>query len=243
MSTSTALSTELASNSRVGTVRRWLARPPKQAATLSLATRDDSPQQLGTWEADEVTPELAPEIVTLVDECASARGAEVHARLVFLTAGGRELKVCDLHKRPDGLMETADVEAHGMVLDGSQKSMLVQAQAFASAAIQQLIRGNAVTMSHMARVCEMSTQTAQQLADELRASREERQRSDKRVRELLAALTQAEAEVPAEGEGAEGGGQSELAAMLKPHMPLLTTVLTQVLQKAVLPTPPSAPTT
>lgn len=232
--TSTAIATELSSNSRIGRVRAWLARPPKAAETLSLTTKGDEPQQLGTWAAEEVTPELAPEIVMLVDECAANRGAEVNARLVFVTAGGRELKVTDLQKRPDGLVEASDVEMHGIQLDGSARSLVVQAQAFAGAAIQQLIRGNAVTMSHMARVCEQATQTSQQLADELREARKERQRSEAHARELVKALQQAEAVVPAEGEEA---GQTGLAAMLQPHMPMLTAVLAQVLQRAVAPAP------
>lgn len=219
--------TEPHPNTRVSQLRTWLSKPPKQAHELTLrasAGVDQRDVQLGTWTVDEVVPELAVEVLQLVDEHTATVGGMVAARLTFISAAGGELKVKDVHRAAPGTVVAPESLAD-VSLDGSPRSLVQQAQAHAQAAVQQLIRSNAVVLQQSVQLSMHATQMTATMAEELSAARHalrvERANADA-LRELL---TQgASVAEPTEGSGA-------LAKLLEPHLPQLVQLLTLYMAK------------
>jgi hypothetical protein len=112
---------------RIATIARWLDVPVMSERVTELvlecATSDQDPQVMARWARDEVNPELAPAIASLIQDSANDLGTTVSALLYWGCADGTKWRskafraLCD-----DAMKENV------RPLDGSSLSIITQLQ-------------------------------------------------------------------------------------------------------------------
>jgi hypothetical protein len=207
----------------------WLAKPPRNARELFFRTEADAGEpvvQLGTWAVEEVVPELAVEVLGLLDAHVEATRATVTARLSYVDEAGNPIKVKVLQRQS---AHVESPEALGDVtLDGSKNSQVVQAQAFAQASVQQLLRSNAVVLQQAVAMSQHGSNVTQMLYEQLVHAQKRAERAELECEQMKREL----ARVLATAEGEAGEGEGALARLLEPHLPVLLPMLQVVVARA-----------
>jgi len=127
-------------NRRTGQLKRFLAKPPKGAHALRLATDDaEHAAVLNRWEKGAAVPELALEIEGMVADHADETGSYVTARLEWLSRDQEVLCTKMVRGRPS--------EEHG--LDGSQPSQAAQAQRHLEAMTRLYVTAHGQTIERL----------------------------------------------------------------------------------------------
>lgn len=162
----------IGNNTRVAKIRRFTARPPKNAASLMLVgAMDDGEAQipLGQWEKDEVTTDTALMIEQALNDYAIEMGGHVTASLGWIAENNRVLISLPLKRQANHVLDEANETVQGLnaQLTGDQRSLVQQAQV-ASERVQKIyIAGIASILVHSERIVQRQAEMLGTLANRL----------------------------------------------------------------------------
>jgi hypothetical protein len=229
------MSEEIAApNTREAMVRRFIAKPPRKAATLRLdAVAEGGPVRLSTHEAAEVTPELAREILHALDEHAREVGGRVQALLQWCDRDGQVLASSKLSRQAAHVvMPSADAQVEALQTDRDGVTAL--AMAHASQSMQLMVRSQAAITQQLLTANQALLSMCESLAQRV-------VETDDRERESRRELQMAQEELAA----AAAKGQEPSPDVVTRLLPLLQPVLVRMLSAPASPpvvAPPVVPT-
>lgn len=218
-------------NTRIGQVKRYLARVPKAAASLQLqvAQSADSMVLLGEWPADEVVPEVADEIVLLLEEHAETVRASITAQLVYVTEQGIRVgsqKV--LRQSPPSMDEGGEPSVAGNVVWSTPAQLTGESQQQAAQAQRHLEVMTKMVFSAMGMLCTQMKSANEHVLELCETLATRLSESEARSRESVARADEAEEMVrdlaeQVKSEDAEKSGEASerLIKMLEPLVPVI----------------------
>lgn len=215
-------------NSRLATIKRFLAKPPARAEQLILIAAGSVPVPLGEWTRVECTPVLAEEINETISEHAADSGQRENAyTLSYLDPEGAVLTSRTIrHRAMAGSTEQAMDMAQS--LDGSMASQIVQMQRFLEGHTRLYLTAQQAMVQ---QAMDLATKMGDRLIESM--AREDM------VREELTELRHAIADEPEnQNSGApqtDTPAQTKLLSLLERALPLL------MLQAQARQTRPAAP--
>ena len=172
-------------NRRTGQLKRFLAKPPKGAAALRLATDDaDCPAVLSRWEKGQAVPELALEIEGSVSDHADETGSYVTARLEWLNKDSQVLTTKMVRGRPS--------EEAG--LDGSQPSQAAQAQRHLEAMTRLYVSAHGQTIERLNGLVSQLAEITSRSLEQARVASEDAEVARANAAEAIREADQAELE-------------------------------------------------
>lgn len=228
-------------NTRMGQVKRYLVRVPKQAHALQLqvAQSQDSMVLLGEWPVDEVRPELAEEVLLLMEEHAETVRASITGQLVFITDGGHRVgsqKV--LRQSPPSMDDDGDsppgaVWSTPAQLTGEAQQQAAQAQRHLEVMTKMVFSAMGMLCTQMKsaneHVLELCETLATRVSESEGRARESIQRADEAesyLRELVEQTKSAE-------DSEKNEATERLMKMFEPLVPIIVGQL-------VAPRPPAS---
>ena len=229
-------------NTRIGQVKRYLARVPKQAFVLQLqvAQSQDSMVLLGEWPCEDVVPELAEEIGLLLEEHAETVRASIIGNLVFLTEQGLRVgsqKI--LRQSPPSMDGDGDPMAGGIwstpaQLTGESQQQAAQAQRHLEVMTKMVFSAMGMLCTQMKSANEHVLELCETLATRL-------SESEVRARESVARADEAEevAREVAEQQSAEEGGKGEAVERLMKMFEQFAPVIVAQMVAPQVPRPPA----
>jgi hypothetical protein len=220
-------------------IKRFLAKPPKQAHKMTLAANavgTDATVTLATWPVDEeLVPGLCDEILQCIDEHAAEMNAAICAVLTYWTASDNKLTERVINRANPNTLKSESLGSTGAQLTGDYTAQAVQAQKH----LEVVMRMTLQNMDRMFQLQQRSTEHVMELCDNL-AQRvvESDRRADRAAQERDAAVETIQAMEEARGEDSEvSANQARIIQMLQP-------VIASVVAKALAPSaslPPSPP--
>ena len=233
-------------NTRIGQIKRYLVRVPKQAVALQLqvAQSQESMVLLGEWSADEVVPELAEEISLLMSEHAETVRASITGQLVYVTEEGMRVGAQKVLRRsPPSMDQSVDGESMWSTpaqLTGESQQQAAQAQRHLEVMTKMVFSAMGMLCSQMKsandHVLELCETLATRLSESEARTREIARRADD-AEGLAADLT--EQVRSAESEKSDEASE-KLMRVLEPLVPV---VMGQMLAPRAAPAvpPPTTP--
>lgn len=228
---------------RESSIKRFLAKPPKSAASLKLeavALGTESPVVLAEWQNDDaLVPALCSEIIALCEETAAEMNAALVCTLSYWTASGVKCgaeKVLNIRNPNAG--KGASLASTAQELTGDYTSQAVQAQKHHEVMAKMYLQH----LDQLLRSSRDSVEHALNLADRM-ASRlvEYEHRADKAERRAEAAE-----EVIAtvqESEGSDSEVTASQAAMMQQLAPFIPQIIAGVMRALSPNAPPLPPPT
>lgn len=235
-------------NTRIGQVKRYLVRVPKAAEVLQLqvAQSQDSMVLLGEWQADEVRPELAEEILLLLEEHAETVRASITGQLVFVTSQGMRVGSQKVLRQSPPSMDDDDAMPGGVgqtvwstpaQLTGESQQQAAQAQRHLEVMTKMVFSAMGMLCTQMKsaneHVLELCETLATRLSESETRSRESVQRADEAEAYLREAIEAAKSDDKAESSEAT----ERLMKFLEPLVP----VIMGQLMVPQAPRPPAVP--
>jgi hypothetical protein len=219
-------------NTRMPAVRRFLSKPPKRATELLLhATMEgaeNSSQQIGYWEKDDLRPEIARDICELMKDYAEGMQAPCTGLLTYRDNGTNALTSMPLRAAPESSKDadTALLQSDSSQLDGSWRSQASQAQRHTEVATKAALLSIGTMMQHMREMMDhQATMQSHQmdLMKTMAESLSERERYGKEQKERADELEQTLAEVEeTRGTDAETTAtQQRIIKLIEPVLPLI----------------------
>lgn len=211
-------------NTRLSRIKKFLAKPPKAAVALVLvAAAEDGESQtpLGQWEIAECVPELAIQVVDLLEAHTAEVGGHVVAQLAFVNATGAVVAAVALKRQANHLLQDDAGGLSGVLeannaLTGDTRSQAVQAQQHLERMSKLHIAGLASVLVHSERIVQRQAEMLETLADRLGYAESRAERKERELDELVEALREQK------GEGEEMSPAQERALKfieaLAPHV-------------------------
>lgn len=200
-------------NTRIGQVKRYLARVPKAAVALQLqcAQSQDSMVLLGEWAADEVVPELAEEVLLLLEEHAETVRASITGQLVFVTDQGLRVGSQKVLRQSPPSMDDGEVPGTGGTIWSTPAQLTGESQQQAAQAQRHLEVMTKMVFSAMGMLCsqmksanehvlELCETLATRLSESELRARENVARADE-AEEVAREIQEAAAKVEDDGKG------------------------------------------
>lgn len=214
-------------NTRMGAVKRYLSRVPKEAAVLQLtvAQSADSLMLLGEWPADEVRPEIAEEILLLMEEHSETMRASITGQLGYVTEGGQRVGSQRVLRQQTPSMADGESDA-GMwstpaQLTGESQAQAAQAQRHLEVMTKMVFTAMGMLCSQMKganeHVLELCEVLATRLSESEQRSRESIQRAENAeewIREQVAAAASDDTQESSEA-------QDRVMKLLEPLIPMV----------------------
>lgn len=215
-------------NTRLGQIKRYLVRVPKQALVLQLqvAQSQESMVLLGEWPVGEVVPELAEEIALLMEEHAETVRASITGQLVFVTESGHSVGSQKVLRQSPPSMDESDALSSTMwstpaQLTGESQQQAAQAQRHLEVMTKMVFSAMGMLCTQMKsaneHVLELCETLATRLSESELRARESVARADEAedvVRDLTEQVQSADAEKS--GEAVE-----RLVKMFEPLVPVI----------------------
>lgn len=215
-------------NTRLGQIKRYLVRVPKQAVVLQLqvAQSADSMVLLGEWPRDEVVPELAEEIALLLEEHAETVRASITGQLVFVTESGHSVGSQKVLRQSPPSMDESDLGANTMwstpaQLTGESQQQAAQAQRHLEVMTKMVFSAMGMLCTQMKSANEHVLELCETLATRL-------SESELRARESVARADEAEdvvrdltEQAQSEDTAKSGEAVERLVKMFEPLVPII----------------------
>lgn len=211
-------------NTRISRVRTFLAKPPKAATRLRLvgAGAEDSAQvPLGEWEVCEVVPELAAEIIAMLDDHAREMGGHITATLAYCDEGGAVKGALVLKRQAnhleDGLLAPEDMNAQ---MTGDMRSQAQGAQRHLEVMARVYMAGMAGLLAHSERLVTRQSEMLETLASRVGRAERRADQKDEELEALINALREAR-DADQAGGGAASPAMERAFGMLERLAPAL----------------------
>ncbi len=195
-------------NTRISKVRQFLAKPPKRMAFLRLVaagSEDTAQVPLGEWQQSEVLPELAAEIVALLDQHAEEMEAHITANLSYVDEAGKLVRTLVLKRQGNhvmgdgtGLLGPEEINAS---LTGDMRSQAQGAQRHLEVMCKVYMTGMAGLLAHSERIVTRQSEMLETLASRLGRADRRADSKEEELDELVQALRDAR-------DADQGGGTS-----------------------------------
>ena len=226
-------------NTRMSKVKRFLAKPPKAAALLRLiAASEEGEAQvpLGEWQAEEVTPELALEVLAILDDHTKEVGGHVLAQLAWVTPDGKVVSASTLKRQANHVMADSTAidtpENINAQLTGDVRAQSVQAQRILEVMSRLYMTGMAGLLAHSERLVTRQSEMLESLASRLGYAERRADEKSRELDDLLDAIRAARDEsAPAESNSAQ-----------ERAMKLLEAIAPQLLAQLMAPKPANTQT-
>lgn len=214
------MSAENVSGTDIAAVKKWVAKHPKGALEVSLFVKgEDGEELIQQWEAGEVVPATAAQIIEAVDAYAAASESDVVAPLKWTNKDGKLLQTRLLRRKYKAEPE----QQHSMT--GSLQDQAAQAQRFAEKALSLSFNAVAGAMQQMFRLSEATMQLCERISDGKAQADVEIQRLREEIQEVV--VTQAEDAVAdaeeqrkaAEEKSSDSSPIEQAAAIVLPMLP------------------------
>lgn len=220
-------------NTRASKVKRFLSKPPRSAALLRfVAASEEGEAQvpLGEWQVEEVTPELALELLAILDDHTKEVGGHVVAQLAWVNTEGKVVSASTLKRQANHVMSESTAidtpENINATLTGDTRAQSVQAQRHNEIMFRVYMQGMASNLAHSERMVARMAEMLETLASRLGRAESRADMKERELDALLEALREArEADAP------EGSPAQERA------LKLLELIAPQLLQQLMQPKP------
>jgi hypothetical protein len=220
-------------------IKRFLAKPPKNAHKMTLAANavgTDATVTLATWAVDdELVPGLCDEILQSLDDHAGEMNAAICAVLTYWTATDVKLTERVINRANPNTGKAESLGSTGAQLTGDYTAQAVQAQKH----LEVVMRMTLQNLDRMFALQQRSTEHVMDLCDNLAQRVIE---SDRRAERAAQERDQANDVIQAME--AERGEDSEVSASQARIIQMLQPVIASVVAKALVPAtqlPPSPP--
>lgn len=229
---------------RESSIKRFLAKPPKSAASLKLeavALGTESPVVLAEWQNDDgLVPALCAEILALCSETAAEMNAALVCTLSYWTASGVKCgaeKVLNIRNPNAG--QGASLASTAQELTGDYTSQAVQAQKHHEVMakmylmhLDQLLRSSRDSVEH---ALNLADRMASRLVEyEHRADKAERRAQE--VEEVLETVSASEG-----GDAEVSTAQAQMMQQLAPFLPQIIAGVMRALSPGLPGAPPPSP--
>lgn len=215
-------------NTRIGQVKRYLSRVPKQACVLQLqvAQSQDSMVLLGEWPADEVVPELAEEIGLLLEEHAETVRASIIGNLIFLTEQGLRVGSQKILRQSPPSMDESEALSGGMwstpaQLTGESQQQAAQAQRHLEVMTKMVFSAMGMLCTQMKSANEHVLELCETLATRLSESELRARESVARADEAEEVAREVAEQKSADEEGGKGEAVERLMKMFEQFAPVI----------------------
>lgn len=188
-------STLRSGNTRISKVRRFLAKPPKAAVMLrfvAAAEEGEAQAPLREWELEEVVPELAEDILAMLDDHAVEMGGHVSALLTYVDCDGKTRGTLLLKRQAnhvladsagsDSLQTPEDIN---MTLTGDTRAQSQQAQRHNEIMFRVYMAGMASNMAHSERMVARMADMMEVIASRLGSAERRADAREREIEELL----------------------------------------------------------
>jgi hypothetical protein len=236
---------ELQENTRSAQVKRFLAKPPKQAHKMTLVARaigTTQDLQLGEWPVDEeFAPRIADEeILPVLDETSREMNAGLVASLTYWSASGAKLQERVINRSNVNVRAGDSLASTPEQLTGDYTSQATQAQKH----LEVMMRLHLTNLKEMFALQRQAQEHTMELCDRLATRVVESERREERAKAERDEL----AEVMATVEDSQGGdsevnaSQARLMKLLEPAMPIIVQGILRALSPTAGPTGWGSPT-
>lgn len=228
---------------RAAAIKRYLAKPPKQAALLLMQAQAEGTQTvhtLGEWPVDEAVPGLTADILAILDDHAAELNAAVVAQLVYRSATGANVGPVKVVRRTNPNATVGDTLASGPEqLTGDYVSQSVQAQKHLEV-MAKLYLGN---MQQMFALQRQSTEHVMELCDSLAQRVVESEHRERRVEKERDEYKDALDTVVSEGgeDSQTDISQANASKALEPYLPSIIAAVMKMLTQNAGPSAPIPP--
>lgn len=184
-------------NTRSYKVKAFLAKPPKRAAFLRLVAageEDEAQVPLGEWQEGEIVPELALEILELLDGHALEMQTHITANLSYVDQTGKIVRSMVLKRQGNhvvgegtGLLGPEEMNSQ---LTGDARSQAQSAQRHLEVMGRVYMAGIASLLTHSERIVQRQAEMLETLASRLGRAERRIDAKEAEVMELVEVLQQ-----------------------------------------------------
>lgn len=225
-------------NTRIGQIKRYLARVPKHAEQLQLqvAQSQESVTLLGEWPAEDVVPELAEEISLLLEEHAETVRASITGQLVFVTESGARVGSQKVLRQSPPSMDESDPTGGSMwstpaQLTGESQQQAAQAQRHLEVMTKMVFSAMGMLCTQMKSANEHVLELCETLATRLSESEARSRESIERAADAEDMVRELADQVQSQDAEKAGEASERLIKMLEPLVPV-------IVGKVLMPSPP-----
>lgn len=221
-----------AESTRAHAIKRYLSKPPKGATTLHLlaaANGTETVNELAQWPIDDMRPELANEVVEILDDHARELNAAIIGALKCRNAAGEFFgPVKSIHRvNPNALVGGESLASTSLQLTGDYTSQAQQAQKHLEVmtklhltSIRDLFQLQRQAQEHTMELCDS-------LAQRLVESERREAKATERAAEVEDILVSVQNQSPEDA--ATTASQEAIGKTLEPYMPLIVQAVMRAL--------------
>lgn len=214
-------------NTRLGQIKRHLARVPKAAVMLQLqvAQSQESVTLLGEWPAEEVVPELAEEISLLLEEHAETVRASITGQLVFVTEAGTRVGSQKILRQSPPSMDEGDPSgtmwSTPAQLTGESQQQAAQAQRHLEVMTKMIFGAMGMLCTQMKSANEHVLELCETLATRLSDSEERSRANSERAADAEDMVSELAAQVQSQDAEKANEASERLMKLLEPLVPVI----------------------